>query len=63
MNRKVKALLIEKGIKQLDIAAELDVSPGVVSGVISGKWESRRIKEFIAIKVGKSYEKLWGKAA
>jgi transcriptional regulator with XRE-family HTH domain len=63
MNRKIKALLIERGIKQKDIAAELGVLLSTVSGVINGHHSSHRIKEHIAKKLHKPYEKLWGKAA
>lgn len=63
MNRKIKALLIEKGIKQKEIAAELGVTPGLVSGVINGHSESRPLKTHIAKMLGRKYESLWGKAA
>ena len=63
MNRKVKALLVERGIKQKDIAEELGVLLSTVSGAINGHHESRRIKTYIAKKLHRPYEKLWGKAA
>ena len=63
MNRKIKALLIEKGIKQKDIADALNVAPCMVSGVIGGYMKSRRIREYIAVQLNRPYEKLWGKAA
>ena len=61
MNRKVKALLIEKGIKQKDIAESLDVSPGCVSGAIGGLFQSRRVREAVAKELKMPYEKVWGK--
>lgn len=63
MNRKIKALLVEKGIKQKEIAEELAVTPGLVSGVIGGHFNSRRIKQAIADKLKMPYCKVWGKAA
>lgn len=63
MNRKIKALLIEKGIKQKELAEELSITPGVISGVIGGHFESRRVKIHIAQRLGMSYRALWGKAA
>jgi len=63
MNRKVKALLIERGIKQKEIAEELGVKRATVSGVINGFHSSERIKRHIAMRLNKPYERLWGKAA
>lgn len=63
MSRKVKALLVEKGISQTAIAAELNVLVSTVSGVINGHHESIRIKEHIAKRLQKPYSRLWGKAA
>lgn len=61
--RKIKALLIKQGIKQKDLAEELDVTPCVISGVIGEHFESRRVKEHIAFRLGRSYHALWGDAA
>lgn len=68
MNRKIKALLIKRGIKQKDIAESYkrdgqSVSRGLVSGVINGHSESKPLKKHIAKMVGWEYERLWGKAA
>lgn len=63
MNRKVKALLIKKGIKQKQIADALGITPGTVSGAIGGHYESRPVKEKVAQLLQMDYEKLWGKAA
>lgn len=63
MNRKVKSLLIENGIKQADIAKELGVTRGTVSAAITGYHQSRRVKQAVADALNIDYEKLWGKAA
>ena len=63
MNRKLKARLVELDIKQKDLAEELGVRLGTVSGVINGHHTSSRIKTHIAKRVGKPYEWCWGKAA
>jgi transcriptional regulator with XRE-family HTH domain len=63
MNRKIKGLLITRGIKQKDIAVALGVKRCTVSNVISGRAQSRPIKRKIAELLKVDYEKLWGKAA
>ena len=63
MNRKVKSLLIKNGIKQADIAKELGITRGTVSGAIGGHHESKAIKQKVADLLKLDYEKLWGKAA
>lgn len=63
MNRKIKSLLVKHGIKQKDIAAELGLTIGTVSGAINGHFESRRVKQHVADLLQKDYDKLWGKAA
>ena len=63
MNRKIKALLVERGIKQKDLAEELGVLLATVSGVINGHHSSARIKQHIAKRLDKPYARLWGKAA
>lgn len=59
MNRKVKALMVLNGIKGVDIAKKLKVSPVTVYIVISGKGKSRRIQKAIADALGMSFEDLW----
>lgn len=63
MSRKVKALLVEKGIKQKDIAAALGVTAGCVSGTISGRFQSLRIRKAVAKVLKMPYAKVWGRAA
>lgn len=63
MNRKIKALLIKNGIKQVDIANELGIKRCTVSAVIGGHGQSRPVKRKVAELLKVDYEKLWGKAA
>ncbi|MRR33187.1 XRE family transcriptional regulator [bacterium] len=63
MNRKVKSILIRRGIKQTEIAEELGLRRCTVSAVINGHTDSRRVKEYIAKRLNMDFEKLWGKAA
>lgn len=59
MNRKVKSLMVLKGIKMVDIARQIGVSRVTVSIVITGKGKSRRIQQAIAVALGEKYERLW----
>jgi lambda repressor-like predicted transcriptional regulator len=62
--REIKAQLILKGIKIVNIAANLDVSHVAVTRVISGKSVSGRIRLAIANAIGKKVNEIWpGKAA
>lgn len=58
MNRKIKSMLIAKGIKQADIARKLGVSRGTVSGAIGGHHESNAVKQAVAQLLGIPYQKL-----
>jgi DNA-binding Xre family transcriptional regulator len=59
MNRKVKSLMVLKGIKGTDIARQLGLSRVTVSVVITGKGKSRRIQQAIADTLGVSFDDLW----
>jgi transcriptional regulator with XRE-family HTH domain len=58
MNRKIKAMLIANGIKQADIARQMGVSRGTVSGAIGGHHQSSAVKQAVAQLLGISYQKL-----
>lgn len=60
MNRKIKALLVGQGIKQIDIAAALGVTKSTVCAVVNGRKTSHRVQKYIAQLLGKDYAKLWG---
>ncbi|TAN59832.1 hypothetical protein EPN18_09765 [bacterium] len=59
MNRKVKGLMAFKGLKGVDIAKKLHVSPTTVYIVISGRGKSCRIQKYIAAELGMSVAELW----
>jgi len=59
MGKQIKILLIQKDIKQVDIARKLGVSNVAVCNVIKGACESKRIKWAIARELGKKVEDLW----
>lgn len=62
MCRKVKALMILKGISQTDIAKQLGVKRCTVSGAVNGLRKSRRVQRAIAAALDEDYETLWGEA-
>jgi|GEM_PF-2325268 len=57
--RKIKGLLMFKGISVTSIAKSTSVSLTFVSLVINGKKKSRRIQQFIADMLGLSYSETW----
>lgn len=59
MNRKVKSLMVLKGITGVDIARKLNLSPVTVYIVVSGRGKSRRIQQTIANALGMSFTELW----
>ena len=63
MNRKSRAMLVERGIKHKDIAEALDLSRTTVSVVINGHQKSERVQRYIAQLLGEDYNSLWSKAA
>ena len=66
MNPKdIKAELIKRGIKQIDIAKEIGTYPSTINLVITGistKSEiSRSIREHIAYLIGLPVDEIWTK--
>lgn len=59
MIRNIKALLIEAGIKQVDLARQLGVDPSAVSAIVSGRKRSRRIRLAIARVLQCRVQDLW----
>ena len=60
---EIRALLIKRQIKQVDIATELGIKRAAVSGAISGHWQSRRVCEAIAKRLDLPLKKLFPKLA
>ena len=60
-SKKIKGLLMMKGITVTDIAKTMDVSLTYVSLVINGKKNSQKVQKFIAKFLGLTYSELWEK--
>ncbi|MCL4492520.1 MAG: helix-turn-helix domain-containing protein [Nitrospirae bacterium] len=60
---KIKAMMVERGIKYKEIAVRAGVSPETVYVVLNGHGKSKRIQKAIADIIGLPYERLWGKTA
>ncbi|MDD2367636.1 MAG: helix-turn-helix transcriptional regulator [Desulfuromonadaceae bacterium] len=66
MNRKLKSLLIENGVKQADIARKIGVNRSTVSSVLGGHQNSQHVKSATAELLGlriEQLEKLWKRRA
>lgn len=61
--QKIKAMLVERGIRQVDIARELGLKKETVNTVLNNHGTSRRVKEHIAKRLGRPVEYLWPKQA
>ena len=59
----VKKLLEDAGIPNRQIADDLKVHPSLISKVVNFKKKSLRVQLYIALRLGKHYEELWGRAA
>ena len=59
---EIKSLMMLKGIKQVNIAAQLGIRSSTVSGAVNGQRPSKRIQKCIAEELGEDYQKLWEKA-
>lgn len=58
--KKIRALLVERGIKITTIARDLGITQPSVSLVISRNSRSYRVEKEISDRLGKPYERLWG---
>lgn len=56
----VRALLVARNIKQVDIAERYHFGRAEVNKVINGKRRTHRIREAIAQELGMSVQDLWG---
>lgn len=59
MNHKVKAMMALRGIKGVDIARTLHLSPVTVSIIVTGRGKSRRVQQAIAAALKMSVAELW----
>lgn len=57
---KSKIILLKK--KQTEIAKKADVTPAMISMVISGRGESKKVKKVIAMEIDEKFEEVWGAA-
>ena len=61
MRTRIKILLLEKGIKQSELAQALKVSRPTICKTIAGKSFSIRVEEEIARRIGRSRKSLFGR--
>jgi len=57
--KKRRSILIEKGIKQVDLAKEAGVSEGMICQVINGQATSLRVQKIIAHRAKVAFNKYW----
>ena len=60
---EIRAALLLKDIRPVEIARKLNVGRSAVCNVITGYGKSRRIQEEIANMIGKTVEEIWPKWA
>ena len=56
---EILAALMLKGIRLVDIARRFNVTRGVVSNIIHGRTQSRRIQAAIAKAIDKDVDEVW----
>ena len=57
--KRRKALMVEAGLSQAEVARSLNVERSTVCGVVSGEKKSKRIMEYIADRLGMEMADLW----
>jgi len=58
MNRKIKSMLVARGIQVSQVADRAGLAVPTVSGALNGHWTSRPVKEAIARELHMTVEKL-----
>lgn len=58
-NERIKFALKMKGIFLRDIAEELGVTPGLVSGALLGRFRSARVEQAVAAHLETTPQDLW----
>ena len=59
--RERKAAMVLAGVRPIDIARKLGVSPTTVGTVLAGRCTSRRVFEAVAEAIGKPVEEVFPK--
>jgi DNA-binding XRE family transcriptional regulator len=59
--RKIRAMLVERGITNADIARDMGVTRNAIYGVIAGRWSSRAVATEIARRINLPLEKVFPK--
>lgn len=62
MNRKIKSMLVARGIQISQVAARAGLAVPTVSGALNGHWTSKPVKEAIARELHMplaKLERLW----
>lgn len=59
----VKKMLEDAKITNKEIAGHLKVHESHISRVVNGEKKSLRVQLYIALRLGKHYVELWGRAA
>ncbi|MEM4958592.1 MAG: helix-turn-helix transcriptional regulator [Nanopusillaceae archaeon] len=58
--KKIKTLMLLKGIRGVHLAKELGVHPTLIYHVINGRRKSKRVAEYIATRLNIPYRELFG---
>lgn len=56
---RIKKILEDKGLSQVEVAAEIGVTPQAVNEIISGRTVSRTARYAFAKAIGMSVDELW----
>lgn len=57
--KKIKTLMLLKGIKGVQLARELGVHPTLIYHIVNGRKKSRRVAEYIAQRLNVPYKDLF----
>lgn len=58
-NLEVRKALLENNLQIKDVAEKIGYTRGHISGVISGRYDSPKVKISIAMLLGRDYDSLW----
>lgn len=57
--KKIKTLMLLKGIKGVQLARELGVHPTLIYHIVNGRKKSRRVADYIAQRLNVPYKDLF----